>query len=158
MQISQKGPPPLLPFGEILGSHCVMWCNFAKPYFMHHCTSHQGTGQRAPTPQWPNREKIWDWIYPFHAISSNFGLAGSKCPLLLPFCQRPRLCHTCGIPMVSILQINTQILPIWISSSGPQLCQLFKIITYTEVHRIMVQVEDLYAALPQYTVISLLSL
>ena len=40
---------------------------------------------------------------------------------------------TCGIPMVPILQICTQIPPIQISSLGYQLCQLFKILTYTEV-------------------------
>ena len=47
--------------------------------------------------------------------------------------QRPDSCHTCGIPMVPILQICTQIPPIQISSLGYQLCQLFKILTYTQV-------------------------
>ena len=39
-----------IPFGEILGSHCVTWHNFAKPYFMHHWTSHWGLGRKAHTP------------------------------------------------------------------------------------------------------------
>ena len=33
-----------------------------------------------PTTRWPNREKFWEWIYPFHAISSNFGSAGRNPP------------------------------------------------------------------------------
>ena len=41
--------------------------------------------------------------------------------------------HTGRIPMAPILQIHTQISPIWISSIGYQLCQLFKILTYTEL-------------------------
>ena len=42
-------------------------------------------------------------------------------------------CHTGRIPKVPILQIHTQISPIQISSIGYQLCQLFKILTYTEL-------------------------
>ena len=49
-------------------------------------------------------------------------------PPFLPFCERPGLHCTCGIPMVPILQIHTQIPPIRISSLGYQLCQLFKIL------------------------------
>ena len=41
--------------------------------------------------------------------------------------------HTGRIPMVPILQIHTQIPPIQISSIGYQLCQLFKMLTYTEL-------------------------
>ena len=41
--------------------------------------------------------------------------------------------HTGRIPKVPILQIHTQIPPIQISSIGYQLCQLFKILTYTEL-------------------------
>ena len=41
--------------------------------------------------------------------------------------------HTGRIPNVPILQIHTQIPPIRISSIGYQLCQLFKILTYTEL-------------------------
>ena len=41
--------------------------------------------------------------------------------------------HTGRIPKVPILQIHTQIPPIRISSIGYQLCQLFKILTYTEL-------------------------
>ena len=41
--------------------------------------------------------------------------------------------HTGRIPKVPILQIHTQIPSIRISSIGYQLCQLFKILTYTEL-------------------------
>ena len=44
-------PPSFLPFGEILGSCHVTWCNFAQVYFMHHWTSHQGPGRKAPSSQ-----------------------------------------------------------------------------------------------------------
>ena len=44
-----------------------------------------------------------------------------------------KIIHTCGIPMVPILQIWTQIPLIQISSLGYQLSQLFKILTYTEL-------------------------
>ena len=138
---------PFLVFGEILGLSPLTWRNFAKPYFMHHWTSHQRwLGRKAPPPtsfnigqivwqkwlanyfhvpvntfhahlksmlrlmihkslaekptppQQPNKEKgkmfrlglyiscmtkqgkILDWIYTFHAISSNFGSAGRKVP------------------------------------------------------------------------------
>ena len=54
-------------------------------------------------------------------------------PSFLPFCQRPGPYCTCGIPMVPIIQIHTQIPPIQISSLGYQFCQLFKILTYREV-------------------------
>ena len=71
-------PPSFLPFGDIVGSHCLTWHNFAKPYFMHHWPSHWGPGRKPP--QWPKREKFWNWIYPFHPISSNFHSAGRKPP------------------------------------------------------------------------------
>ena len=51
----------------------------------------------------------------------------------LPFCHGPGSRHTGRIPKVPILQIHTQIPPIQISSIGYQLCQLFKILTYTEL-------------------------
>ena len=60
---------------------------------------------------------------------------GRKAPLpthFLPFCERPGSHHPCGIPMVPILQIHTQISPIQISSLGYQLYQLFKILTYRD--------------------------
>ena len=158
-----KSPPlSFLPFGEILSSHCVTWHNFAKPYFMHHWTSHWGPGRKAPSPAtkegknsdtksihfmqfpatlvqlaesppplWTKRGKFWDRIYPFHAISSNFGSTGKKKappPSFLPFHERPDWHCTCRITMVPILQIHTQIPPIRISSLGYQLCKLFKIL------------------------------
>ena len=147
---SAKSLPSFLLFGEKPSPHCVTWCNFPKPYFTHHWTSHWGPGRKA-TPTWPKKEailwlniciscnfqqlwfswqknshpnppppaakegknyetesihfmqfpatlvqlaekplppppsgqrkkKFWDWIYPLHAISSNFGSAGRKAP------------------------------------------------------------------------------
>ena len=52
---------------------------------------------------------------------------------ILPFCEQPGSHYTCGTTLAHILQIHTQIPRIWISSSGHQLCQLFKVLTYTEV-------------------------
>ena len=76
VQIGWKAPPPsFLPFGEILGSYCVTWHNFAKPYFMHHWTFHQWSlGRKAP----PGGNFFLDWIYPFQKILGNLGLAGRK--------------------------------------------------------------------------------
>ena len=54
-------------------------------------------------------------------------------PPLLPFCRGSGWHHTVRIPKVPILQIDTQIPPIQISSIGYQLCQLFKILTYTKL-------------------------
>ena len=54
-------------------------------------------------------------------------------PSFLPFHEGPGSHHTGRIPKVPILQIHTQIPPIQISSIGYQLCQLFKILTYTEL-------------------------
>ena len=116
----QKSPPPP---GKILRLDLSISCNFQQLWF---------SWQKSLLP--PKRKKFWDWIYPFHAISSNFGSVGRKVPPpFLPFHERPSLCCTWRIPMVPILQIHTQIPPIWISSIGYQLCQLFKILTYTEV-------------------------
>ena len=78
VQIGEKPLPPFLPFGKILNSCHVTWCNFAEVYFMHHWTSHQEPGRKAPSPQQPDSENFLDWVYPFHAISSNFGSAGRK--------------------------------------------------------------------------------
>ena len=57
----------------------------------------------------------------------------AESPPLLLLHERPSSCCTCRIPMVPILQIHTQIPPIQISSLCYQLCQLFIILTYTEV-------------------------
>ena len=54
-------------------------------------------------------------------------------PTFLSFHHGPGLRHTGRIPKVPLLQIHTQIPPIRISSIGYQLCQLFKILTYTEL-------------------------
>ena len=61
------------------------------------------------------------WIYNKNKDSWKLGRK-APLPLFLPFRERSDLCHTCGIPMVPIVQICTQIPPIWISSIGYQLC------------------------------------
>ena len=96
---SAEKPPPFLPFGEILGSNCVMWCNFTQPYFMHHWISHWGTGRKAPPPSLPplpsscKFNQLWfGWqkspppSLPPSPLSSsfNFGSAGRKAPPPLP--------------------------------------------------------------------------
>ena len=68
-------------------------------------------------PKWG--EIFLHWIYPLQTILSNFGFCGRKAPLsFVPFHERHNSCYPCGIPMVPILQICTQIPPIWISSLG----------------------------------------
>ena len=90
IQIDRKAPL-LFCLLVILSSRHVMWHNFAKLYFMHHL----GPGRKAP--QWPNREKFWDCIYPFHAISSNFGSAGRKGPPPPPSSQTGKNSETWSI-------------------------------------------------------------
>ena len=89
-----------------------------------------------PLPSLPHRNR--DFFRLDLSISCNFQqlwfqVAEKLPPSFLPFRGRPGLCHPCGILMVPILQIHTQIPPIWISSLGYQLYQLFKILTYREV-------------------------
>ena len=64
-------------------------------------------------------------------ISENWAEKPPTPFLLIP--QGPGSHHTGRIPKAPILQIHTQIPPIQISSIGYQLCQLFKILTYTEL-------------------------
>ena len=74
--------------------------------------------------------------FPYYKSTLRFLKVGQKSlphPPFLPFRARPVSNRMCGIPMVPILQIHTQIPPIWISSVGYQLYQLFKILTYREV-------------------------
>ena len=81
MQIGRKAPPPpFLPFGEILDSYRSTWHNFMHRYFMHHWTSLWFLWQKSPppTPGWG--KNFWLLIYPFQAISSNFGFCGRKAP------------------------------------------------------------------------------
>ena len=122
--------PPSQDEGKFWTSELSISGNFKQLWFL---------WQKSPPP--PMREKFWLQIYPFQAILSNFGFCGRKAPppprwgkifwlQIFGFCG---LHHTGRIPMVPILQIHTQISPIWISSIGYQLCQLFKILTYTEL-------------------------
>ena len=106
-----KSPPPLLflVFGEILGLCHVTWCNFKEPYhwpshlgpdrrappndqrvkksetgsihFLQFPATLAQLAEKTPPPPAVKEGKFWDWIYPFHAISSNFGSAGRKAPL-----------------------------------------------------------------------------
>ena len=115
VQIGRKAPPLF----------CLLMRNQLR--FYAHWASHPRPGRKVPPPP----------ISSIHSISSNFDSAGRKThPLFPPFCERPRSHHTCRIPIVPILQIHTQIPPIQISSLGYQFCQLFKILTYTEVQGI----------------------
>ena len=70
-------------------------------------------------------------LYFIHHWTSQWGPGRRAPPSFLPFCERPGSHQTCRIPIVPILQIDTHIPSIWISSLGYQLCQLFKILTYT---------------------------
>ena len=116
-------PPPFLPFGVILGSHYVMWCDVHLQNHISCIIEHlMGPGRRAPHSQTGKNCETQS----IHFMK----FAATLLQLVLPFCERH---HICGIPMVPILQIHTQISPIWISSLGPQLCQLFKILIYTEL-------------------------
>ena len=79
-------------------------------------------------------EQSWSPRYSFRLkimILENW--AEKPPPPFLPFCHGLGSCHTGRIPNVPILQIHNQIPPIQISSIGYQLCQLFKILTYTEL-------------------------
>ena len=183
----QKSPPP---WGKIF---------WQQIYPFEAISSNFGfCGRKAPPPQ-DEGKFFWHQIYPFEAILSNFGFCGRKAPLpprmreifldtrsihlrqlratldfvaekpppqwgkifltpdlsiwgnfeqirilwqkspppsFLPFHHGPdshHTDHTGRIAKVPILQIHTQIPPIWISFIGYQLCQLFKILTYTEL-------------------------
>ena len=71
----RKAPPPHSERGKIVRLNLSISCNFQQLWF-----SWQKKPPFPHTPQQPKREKFWDWIYPFHAISSNFGSAGRKAP------------------------------------------------------------------------------
>ena len=194
----QKSPPPRMR-ENFLTSDLSISGNFQQLWFL---------WQKSPPPP-QDKGNFFDQIYPFQAISSNFGFCGRKVPppkdegqffdfrfihfrqfwatlvfvaekpppqnegkffnfrfihfrqfqanlvfvaeklpplprmsenfltsdlsSFLPFRHGPGSCHTGRIPKVPILQIHTQIPPIQISSTGYQLCQLFKIPTYTEL-------------------------
>ena len=142
IQIGRKAPHPFLLFGEILGLCCVTWCNFAKLYFMHHWTSHLGPGRRdkfpppmppPPPPHGQTGKNSETGSIHFMQFTATLVQLAESPPSFLPFHERPGSHHTCGIPMVPIQQIHTQIPPIRISSLGYQLGQLFKILTYRKV-------------------------
>ena len=71
------------------------------------------------------------WMYVKLNIPENW--AESPLPLFSAFLSETRPYSTCGIPMVLIIQICTQIPPIQKYSLGYKFCQLFKILTYREV-------------------------
>ena len=73
----QKSPPPQSPLPqqpkrEIFSTlNLSISCNFQQLWFL---------WQKSPPPHDEMREKFLHWIYPFHAISSNFGFCGRKAP------------------------------------------------------------------------------
>ena len=88
-------------------------------------------------PSYPPRMREI-FLTPDLSISGNFEQLWflwqkSPPPSFLSFCQGLGSHYTGRIPKVPILQIHTQIPAIRISSIGYQLCQLFKILTYTEL-------------------------
>ena len=178
MQKSPQPPPPAMAIQwKIFRLDLSISCNFQQLWFSWQKRSpsssqwkfldwiyafHATLVQLAEKPTSPSSQTMkicLDLIYPFHAISSNFGSAGSPPPQTVKifrldlsiscnfqqlwfrwqksppsaFHEIPSSHHTCRIPMHPILQIHTLIPPIWISSLGYQLCQLFKILTYIEV-------------------------
>ena len=78
---SPPPPTPFLPFGEILGLHLSH--DVTLPKHISHIIEHLigDLAEKYPPPppsSWT--ENFLDWIYPSHAISSNFGSAGRKVP------------------------------------------------------------------------------
>ena len=133
--VAEKTPPPmkekfLTPDLSTSGNFEQLWFWWKKRLprwgkkFWHQIYPFQAIssnfgfgGRKAPPPKWG--EIFLHWIYPLQTILSNFGFCGRKAPLsFVPFHERHNSCYPCGIPMVSILQICTQIPPIWISSLG----------------------------------------
>ena len=151
----QKSPPPSLP---LLSLRSLLLLPHSLPFL---------TTSIPPPPSPPSPRNRAIFFRLDLSISCNFQQpwfqAAGKPPLsFLPFHQRPGpgpYC-TCGIPMVPIIQIRTQIPPIQISSLGYQFCQLFKILTYREVQDTASRYrwKPYRAALWQYTLIPLLSL
>ena len=87
-----------------------------------------------PPPRQPNRERFWEWIYPFHAISSNFGSAGRKVPTSF-FCLFVRdLAHITHVeyhdPHTTNPHSDSSYLNIFFRLPT---CHLFKILTYRDV-------------------------
>ena len=76
VQLAEKPPAPQVACGQTVKFFQTIFisCNFQQIWF---------SWQKSPlthlvAKQW----KFLDWIYPFHAISSNFGSAGRKaCPI-----------------------------------------------------------------------------
>ena len=136
-QIGQKDP--LLFCLLVRYMACIMWHNVT---LLNHilCIIEHHIDELAEKPlplRQPNREKFFRLDL---SISCNFQQLWVQLAEKPPTPwekrrpgERPGSCHTWRIPMVPILQIHTQIPPIQISSIGYQLCQLFKILTYTEL-------------------------
>ena len=121
----QKSPPPQ-DEGKFLTSDLSISGNFEQLWFL---------WQKSPS--YPPRMRE-NFLTPDLSISGNFEQLWflwqkSPPPSFLSFCQGLGSHHTGRIPKVPILQIHTQIPAIRISSIGYQLCQLFKILTYTEL-------------------------
>ena len=65
--LAEKPLPQAAEQGNFFRLDLSISCNFQQLWF---------SWQKPP--QWPKRENNLDWIYQFHAISSNFGSAGRK--------------------------------------------------------------------------------
>ena len=79
-QIGWKAPPPLFCL-FVRYSAWNVWCDVTLPNHTS-CIIEHPIGELAekPPPPRPNRENFLHWIYPFHAISSNFQFCGRTPP------------------------------------------------------------------------------
>ena len=115
----QKSPPRIRE--KFLTSDLSIWGNFEQLSFL---------WQKSPPPQVEGKFFDFRSIHFRQFWATLVFVAEKSPPPFLPFCHWPGSHHTGRIPKVPILQIHTQIPPIWISSIG---YQLFKILTYTEL-------------------------
>ena len=75
VQLAEKPPSPQVACGQTVKFFQTIFisCNFQQIWF---------SWKKSPlTHLVAKKWKFLDWIYPFHAISSNFGSAGRKAPL-----------------------------------------------------------------------------
>ena len=81
IQLAEK-PPPLFCL-LVRYSARIVWCDITLPNHTS-CIIKHPIGELAETPP-PIGKFFLDWIYPFHAISSNFHSAGRKAPPHMEF-------------------------------------------------------------------------
>ena len=102
VQLAEKPLPPHDQRGKILRLNISISCNFQQLWFSWQKSPLPSSGQRGKNseteyihfmqfpatlaqleeklPPATKEGKFWDWIYPFPAISSNFGSAGRNSP------------------------------------------------------------------------------